>query len=246
MLKSRLCAALDVPQDRIFLDSDQTSLNLNELLAHLRKTRVVILLQTSQTLLRPYVIAEVVAAIKLGIPIIPVLIRDGGYDFSKMAEYLNAEDFHQRLEIDNPGSVDVLERQGIHIREAGSILQAHIPQIISIELGMNASEKRIQVAIEEIAEALATMVNSRRKSATVKTLTKDVRLEVFAKLAFKHEVTLDENEQIALYGDGILKITPALDGGFEHWVSYNTYLMTEPSGVVILPPICCLCYPGLV
>jgi len=60
-LKDKICEILKIPQEQVFLDSDQSGFNLNDLMTHVRNARVVVLIQTEQTLFRPYVIGELFA-----------------------------------------------------------------------------------------------------------------------------------------------------------------------------------------
>jgi hypothetical protein len=154
LLKDRLSKDCGFPPDAIFLDSDQSGWTLDKLLDHVRRTRVLVLIQTEHTLFRPFVIGEIVAALQAGIPVVPVVMRQGGYDFTKAASFLTSKDFRAALEKDTPGCVAVLEKQGFNVYEAGAMLKETLPQLISIELDLKASEKRIAVAIEEIAEAI--------------------------------------------------------------------------------------------
>ena len=140
-MKDRLCELLKLPKDnsKVFLDSDETGWTLNELLDRVRKSHVLVLIQTERTLYRPFVIGEVVAALEAGIPIVPVIIRGGGYDFAKTARFLSARDFRSAMEKDTPGCVEVLEKQGIDVGKAGELLKEAIPQFASIELDLALS-----------------------------------------------------------------------------------------------------------
>jgi GTP-binding protein EngB required for normal cell division len=154
-LKERLVDLLGTEQ--IFLDRDQKGqLNLNELLDHVKATRVLVLIQTKETLFRPFVLGEVITALEAGIPIVPVVIRNGGYEFSKAAEFVSSSDFREALNRDSLGCVEVLEKQGLNLSQAASWLKSSLPQLISIELDMNTTAKRMDVMIEEIAEAILT------------------------------------------------------------------------------------------
>ena len=95
----------------------------------------MILLQTSETLFRPFVLAEVYTALSLGIPIVTVQITDKGYEFSKASALLGASDFPARLEAANQGSVAAL--QGIDVADMGRVLNERIPMLVSKEFKLS-------------------------------------------------------------------------------------------------------------
>ena len=61
-------------------------------------TRVLLLLQTRDTLTRPFVLAEIYHALTNDIPVVPVVIAGRGYDYAVASELLGAADFPARLE----------------------------------------------------------------------------------------------------------------------------------------------------
>jgi hypothetical protein len=204
-LKDKLCNVLQISHnpDLIFLDSDFNGLSLNDLLHHVRRTRVLVLLQTADTLIRPYVIGEVVTAIQEGIPIVPVVIRNGGYNFASAAAFLSTPDFRAALERDTPGCVEVLEKQGFDLNQAGMLLREAIPQLISIELDLATSARKIQATVEDIAEAI---LKSKRKEK-IKTLSVHAAESPLLQEYYKAEVVNDLKKmtRLASMDKGILE-----------------------------------------
>jgi len=164
-LHTELTKILNVDPKLIFIDVDALQ-DLDQLLRkHVGMTRVLIFLQTRQSLFRPFVLAELYTALLDGIGVVTVEIMGGGYDFKAASEMLSAPDFAQRLEKANPGSVSALERQGIDVAQMGKVLNQRIPNLISSKFDMTWVAKLRQAGIEEIAERvieLAARVSPRK------------------------------------------------------------------------------------
>ena len=158
LLKSELCLRFRIPRDKIFLDSDQNHLDLNALLGHVRKSKVVLLTQTAEALLRPYMICELATAIEAGIPIVAVNVQNGGYDFEKATEFLSSKNCSESLEREAPGCVNALKMQGIDIVHAGKRLRETIPQIVSAKFD---STELIEAQVKIIAKAMFTAIGTK-------------------------------------------------------------------------------------
>ena len=66
----------------IFLDSDDLQ-DLTKLLNHVVESEVLIVMQTSEVIARPWMILELHTAVTHDIPIVALFVRGKGYDFMK-------------------------------------------------------------------------------------------------------------------------------------------------------------------
>lgn len=159
LLKDLLVQSLGVSGDFVFLDSDEKHLDLNGLLSRVRSTYCVLLLLTKDTLLRPYVIGEIVCAIEADVPIVAVNIAGGGYNFEAASKFLSEVDFGAAMDREAPGSSAVLRKQNIDVQHAGQLLSERIPQIIA--KSFNAMEDsdivdaQVKVIIKSMFAAIA-------------------------------------------------------------------------------------------
>jgi hypothetical protein len=169
LLKVELCALLGLNRRNVFLDSDEEHLNVNALLEHVRRTKVLVLLLTKDTLTRPHEIGEVCCALGEGIPVATVRLTDGGYDFEKVSAFLNARDFAAELETQSKGSVEALRKQGIDVAKAGALLRDHLANVVATELNTKACVRVLAAQIKDIAEAIAIAAkrNPAKKKAPV-------------------------------------------------------------------------------
>ena len=122
----------------VFLDSDDLQ-DLTKLLNHVVESEVLILMQTSEVIARPWMILEVHTAVTHNIPIVALFIRGKGYDFDKSPQVLSHLD--TQLDQLNPGASKVLRQFGVEPIDAAHLLSQVIPNIISIELNTSASKK---------------------------------------------------------------------------------------------------------
>ena len=94
----------------VFLDSDDLR-DLRNLREHVRESEVMIVVQTSGVLTRPYCLLELYTAVEAGRPLVGVTI-DAKYDFQEAREFLQHLD--TELEERNPGAIAVLKQFGLH------------------------------------------------------------------------------------------------------------------------------------
>ena len=164
-LKERLEApnALGLP---VFLDSDELH-DLRTLLDHVRRptflspsllislspsllpddtwqvraSEVLLLVQSSDVLLRPWCILEIHAAVAHDIPIVAVSLRGKAYDFAEgqhTLTYLDTE-----LDRLNPGASATLAANGVRPIDAAYLLANVLPNILSLEFDPGASSNII-------------------------------------------------------------------------------------------------------
>ena len=137
---------------RCFLDSDDLK-DLRELTEHVRKSEVLVLIQSSGVLKRPWCLLELVTAIDAGIPIVGVALSSGpyAYDFRAAAEFL--------LALGEPGLLDhdaavLLEGQGVALDDAARKLSSVIPSMVSIAFDPFASRTVLAATVFDVVEAM--------------------------------------------------------------------------------------------
>lgn len=126
IMKDKLGDILGAP---VFLDSDDL-MDLRALTDAVKRSDVLILLQTRGLLTRPWCLVEIHTAISANIPIVAVHINGTfKYDFEEAQQFM--ENFEVELERRNPGAGELLRQHDIDVVELGRMLREHIPQIIS-------------------------------------------------------------------------------------------------------------------
>ena len=153
-----------------FLDSDNLQ-DLRELLDHVRNSDVLVLLQTTGLLTRPWCLLEIVTAIKAGVPIVAINVKGSHpYDYGEAANFL--EHLDTQLEEKNPGASQLLLDQGIDLTEAAYLLSSVLPNIISTELLVSGSRNVIAAQLSDVVACMSTC-----KPLTVDIGAKDAWLE---------------------------------------------------------------------
>jgi len=113
LLQTRL---QDLAGSRVFLDASSArdvsgGVNADEIRSiieeGLGRSDVLVFLQTKSCLTRPWVLLELYVACIKNIPIIPVRLADGGYDYGDAAAFL--ADLGTSLQNANPGAVEAIE-----------------------------------------------------------------------------------------------------------------------------------------
>ena len=102
---------------QVFLDSDDLA-DLRNLLDAVAESDVLVLLQTTNLLTRPWCLLEIYTAILNGTPIVTVNVMGTFvYSFDDAWKMLGPSDrsFAEELNARNPGAVDVLRRQRIPV-----------------------------------------------------------------------------------------------------------------------------------
>ena len=80
---------------------------------------------------RPWCLAELHDAIQSNIPLVPVVIINGGYDFKEGKRFLSSLT-PESLDAENKGDSLELEKLGIDVNELGKKLADTIPNIIAL------------------------------------------------------------------------------------------------------------------
>ena len=140
----------------VFLDSDDLR-DLTKLVAHVKKSRCLILVQTRKVLTRPYCILEVLTAIESRIPIVCVTVggkpADQSYNFEEMAQLMTWMD--SELEEWNPGAADVLRDYGYEdLTDVAYRLSTTVPKTISVSLNTGASRNMLRATIEDLVSSV--------------------------------------------------------------------------------------------
>jgi hypothetical protein len=137
-LKDKLFGMLNAP---VFLDSDDL-LDLRELLKIVARSDVLVLLQTTNVLTRPWCLLEIYTAICNHVPIVAVAV-EGSFPYSfdeatALLDDIDESSFAERLASRHPGAVDIIRKHPIPVRgvfhdvdieELGRSLKNHLPNL---------------------------------------------------------------------------------------------------------------------
>ena len=174
-LKDKLTTLLSSP---VFLDSDDLA-DLRNLLDAVAESDVLVLLQTTNLLTRPWCLLEIYTALRNDVPIVTVAVKGAFvYSFEDAWEMLGTADgdssnysFADELNKRNAGAAMVIREQRIPVRgkledvdigEMGKALREHVPQIISKDYSPAASFRTIEAQLEDIVETMAEVVQAGR------------------------------------------------------------------------------------
>ena len=147
-LKAELERALGA---EIFLDSDDLK-DLRQLGQHVVDSDVLVLLQSSEVLRRPWCLVELHTAIDAGVPILAVTVASKGYDFAQAGQLMLHLD--SMLEAANPGASKVLAEAGVDIKGAAWKLSSTIPNVISVPFNPSASQNAIAASVLDLIEGM--------------------------------------------------------------------------------------------
>jgi len=137
---------------RIFLDCD----NLNDLRViadDVKKSKVLVVILTKLYLTRPWCLYELHVAIESNIPIVPVLISDGGYDFKEGAKFLSTLT-SETLDEKNKEASSVLQELGIDVSKLGKKLADVIPNVIALSFNPNGSKNQLNASADDIIDRI--------------------------------------------------------------------------------------------
>jgi hypothetical protein len=152
-LHTELSKALNIDKSKIFIDVDKLQDLAKLLREHVCMTRVLILLQTKEVLTRPFVLAEIYTALMEGIAVLCVDLYKG-YNFQEASKLLGARNFPDLIEAANPGTLDVLRRQGIDAAEMGRVLNERIPSLVSLKLDITWDTELRDASVGVVAKRI--------------------------------------------------------------------------------------------
>ena len=147
-LKAELERALGA---EIFLDSDDLK-DLRQLGQHVVDSDVLVLLQSSEVLRRPWCLVELHTAIDAGVPILAVTVASKGYDFAQAGQLMLHLD--TMLEAGNPGASEVLDEVDVDLKAAAWKLSTTVPNAISVPFNPSASQNAIAAAVLDLIEGI--------------------------------------------------------------------------------------------
>ena len=137
---------------RCFLDSDDLK-DLRQLADHVRSSDVLVLIQSSDVLSRPWCLLELLTAIDAGVPIVGVAITAGpaAYDFRAAAAFMGELDVPGRLDA---SAAQLLDEHGHTLEDAAWKLSSVLPQVISVPLDPFASRAVLAATVHDTVEAM--------------------------------------------------------------------------------------------
>jgi hypothetical protein len=173
-LKDKLTSMLS---SDVFLDSDDLA-DLRNLLDAVAASDVLVLLQTTNLLTRPWCLLEIYTAMRNQVPIVTVSVKGAFvYSYQDALEMLGTAidpsqySFADELNKRNPGAAMLIREQRIpvhgrledvDIAEMGRSLREHVPLIISKDFSPGASFRTIEAQLEDIVETMAEAVQAAR------------------------------------------------------------------------------------
>lgn len=122
---------------------------------HVRDSSVLVLLQSTNVLSRPYCLLELVTAIDASVPVLGVTLTSSQYDFAGALQLLTHLD--TLLDQVNPGAGALLRSQGVDLEDASYKLANTLPNIISLKLDTSASRAVLSATLSDLLAALGTV-----------------------------------------------------------------------------------------
>ena len=118
-----------------------------------------LLILTNGTLLRPWIVLELLVSISLGVPIVPLTLAatdsdQQGYDFRD--HYSLLENFEEELERRNPGSMQTLRDNyvgAMPLKEALAKFSAHMQGLYATKLDMGGSQRVLAAGLSNLVSS---------------------------------------------------------------------------------------------
>ncbi len=139
---------------KTFIDSDDLK-DLRSLLDSVKKSHKIVVILTKKYLTRPWCLAELYAALENNIPIVPLNVIGGGYDFNEAKQFmetLTAESLNQASTAGDAATI--LIGLGIDIPSFGKKLASVLPNIISISFNPLGGGRVMEAEIDTIIDKL--------------------------------------------------------------------------------------------
>ena len=157
LLQLKLIEKLERPVYLDATDADDITRIISEGVAH---CECLLLLQTKGILNRPFCLLEILEAVRLGIPIVPVVIEGCGYDFDEARAFCEGTpaELRAKLEAASPGALAAVARRltpPVSIDQASRLLAtalATIPPIIAVSFDPAASDNHVAAVVRDINE----------------------------------------------------------------------------------------------
>ena len=164
LLQLKLIEKLERPVYLDATDADDITRIISEGVAH---CECLLLLQTKGILHRPFCLLEILEAVRLGIPIVPVVIEGCGYDFDEARAFCEGTpaELRAKLEAASPGALAAVARRltpPVSIEQASQLLAtalATIPPIIAVSFDPAASENHLLAVVRDIREKKERVVS---------------------------------------------------------------------------------------
>ena len=127
----------------------------------------------SQVLTRPFVLLEIYTALKLGIPVVPVVISEEdhpghGYDFDEAKSLL--ANLSRALEGRNPGAIGLMNEHLAAYEETvehvSALLADTLPNIISIMLAPSGTTNHWNAVLADVLDKISIQQRAMSREAT--------------------------------------------------------------------------------
>lgn len=118
------------------------------------RSQALLLLLTENVLRQPCVLVEVAHALRMEVPIVPVCVVGGGYDFESARRQLSG--LHHTLD---EGAMDELRRalraDDLTVPQISGMLASALPSIIAISYPPNGTPSEVDAALNDIISRVA-------------------------------------------------------------------------------------------
>ena len=132
--------------------SQETCADLQERIANVRDSDVLVLFQSEEVLTRPSCLLELYAAATAGVPIVSLTCSGKGYNIAAAEDHLLHLDMS--LPATNPAAIRVLEANGIPVLRIAQVLWTTVPHTINVPLNSMGSENAIRAAVFDLVKAM--------------------------------------------------------------------------------------------
>ena len=152
-------------REAAFVNGDQTD-DLSAIMAEVARSKALLLVLTEGCLLRPWVLLEAFWACVHDVPLVPLFVEGGGYDYATARQTLGT--LRACLDEHSPGAVEVIDAalvpHGFDFSDVATRLHATIPHLISLPYSPHDSTNHMLALIADIVERVR---RAREQAATV-------------------------------------------------------------------------------
>ena len=132
----------------------------------LASARALVLVQTAEVLTVPRVLLDCYQAVRRAIPVVPVRIEGGDYDFDVARHFLE----HLEEELPVRASAEALAELaegaaalGVDVHAVQMALAASLPQLISCDFNSSGTDNQVNAALRDIADRLRRQLRRNKR-----------------------------------------------------------------------------------
>jgi len=149
--------------------------DLGPILREVKRSKALVFFLTKNAETRPWVLLEIFWACNSNIPLIPLHVVGGGYEYATGRAHF--ADLRKALEELNPGAVqhieEVLEPHGYTFDELAETLKGTVPHLISLSYNPYASATRMMALLQDMEGRIRSAAAASVQAASKKEPAKD-------------------------------------------------------------------------